>query len=131
MVLAKAPCPPLQDKSNFDNLLKLQTPNSTQSYVKDCRSKLKTAPLKRRAVEPTARNDDVIIITNSGCKNSLHKFKLLQFHTNYRPAYYGTWRKARGSINPRNPFKKDEVGGVIKGNIFLFCCNYRGWLIMR
>lgn len=35
------------------------------------------------------------------------KYKLLQFHANYRPAYYGTWRKKSRKISPRNPLKKD------------------------
>lgn len=33
--------------------------------------------------------------------------KLLQFHTDYRPAYFGTYRKKSYHISPRNPFKKD------------------------
>ena len=37
------------------------------------------------------------------------KCKLLQFHKNYRPAYYGTWRKRSKQISPKNPFKKDMV----------------------
>lgn len=37
------------------------------------------------------------------------KCKLLQFHKNYRPAYYGTWRKRSSQISPKNPFKKDMV----------------------
>ncbi|XP_063955951.1 chromatin assembly factor 1 subunit A-like [Lytechinus pictus] len=37
------------------------------------------------------------------------KMKLLQFHENYRPAYYGTWQKKEsGVVTGRNPFKKDE-----------------------
>lgn len=37
------------------------------------------------------------------------RYKLLQFHLNYRPAYFGTWRKKSRSISPKNPFKKDTV----------------------
>ena len=37
------------------------------------------------------------------------KAKLLQFHQNYRPAYFGSWRKKSTRIGPRTPFKKDEV----------------------
>jgi hypothetical protein len=33
--------------------------------------------------------------------------KLLQFHTNYRPAYFGTWRLANPTIKPRRPFVRD------------------------
>uniref|UniRef100_A0A3P9LHF6 Chromatin assembly factor 1, subunit A (p150) n=1 Tax=Oryzias latipes TaxID=8090 RepID=A0A3P9LHF6_ORYLA len=35
--------------------------------------------------------------------------KLLQFHENYRPAYWGTWSKKTSSISPRCPFKQDKV----------------------
>lgn len=37
------------------------------------------------------------------------KYKLLQFRENYRPAYFGTWRKKSRKITPRNPLKKDTV----------------------
>lgn len=37
------------------------------------------------------------------------KYKLFQFHENYRPAYYGTWRKKSRKISPRNPLNKDMV----------------------
>ena len=38
------------------------------------------------------------------------KAKLLLFHDNYRPAYFGTWRKKSSHVGPRTPFKKDMVG---------------------
>ena len=39
------------------------------------------------------------------------KFKLFQFHDNYRPAYFGTMRKRiPSSLCPRNPFKQDSSG---------------------
>ncbi|XP_014612214.1 PREDICTED: chromatin assembly factor 1 subunit A-A [Polistes canadensis] len=34
--------------------------------------------------------------------------KLLQFHENRRPPYWGTWRKQSDSINSRRPFSKDS-----------------------
>ncbi|KAF6727887.1 Chromatin assembly factor 1 subunit A [Oryzias melastigma] len=34
--------------------------------------------------------------------------KLLQFHENYRPAYWGTWSKKSSNISPRCPFKQDK-----------------------
>ena len=40
------------------------------------------------------------------------KAKLLQFHQNYRPAYFGSWRKKSTRVGPRTPFKKDEVRKV-------------------
>lgn len=32
--------------------------------------------------------------------------KLLQFHTSYRPAYFGTWRQLRPEISGRHPLRK-------------------------
>uniref|UniRef100_A0A3Q2ZYV0 Chromatin assembly factor 1, subunit A (p150) n=1 Tax=Kryptolebias marmoratus TaxID=37003 RepID=A0A3Q2ZYV0_KRYMA len=34
--------------------------------------------------------------------------KLLQFHENYRPAYWGTWSKKTSHISPRCPFRQDK-----------------------
>ncbi|XP_077988601.1 uncharacterized protein LOC144443102 [Glandiceps talaboti] len=34
--------------------------------------------------------------------------KLLQFHENYRPAYWGTCMKKSLKVNARNPYRKDE-----------------------
>lgn len=34
--------------------------------------------------------------------------KLLQFHQNYRPAYWGTWSKKSSHISPRCPFRQDK-----------------------
>lgn len=35
------------------------------------------------------------------------KAKFFQFNENYRPAYYGTWRKCSNFIKGRRPFAKD------------------------
>ena len=48
------------------------------------------------------------------------KYKLLQFHENFRPAYWGTWRKKGSTLSPRNPFKKDEVRKLSLGPLHLF-----------
>lgn len=37
------------------------------------------------------------------------RMKLLQFHENYRPAYWGTWSKKSTHISPRCPLKLDKV----------------------
>ncbi|KAM9849384.1 chromatin assembly factor 1 subunit A [Aulostomus maculatus] len=34
--------------------------------------------------------------------------KLFHFHENYRPAYWGTWRKKSSHISPRCPFRQDK-----------------------
>lgn len=36
-------------------------------------------------------------------------FKLLQFHTEYRPAYFGTFSKRSRRVCGRNPFAKDDT----------------------
>uniref|UniRef100_A0AAY4E644 Chromatin assembly factor 1 subunit A n=1 Tax=Denticeps clupeoides TaxID=299321 RepID=A0AAY4E644_9TELE len=36
------------------------------------------------------------------------RMKLLQFHENYRPAYWGTWSKKSCSISPRCPLSQDK-----------------------
>ncbi|RWS30837.1 chromatin assembly factor 1 subunit A-like protein [Leptotrombidium deliense] len=40
---------------------------------------------------------------------SKQKAKLLKFHENNRPPYFGTWRKKSVKISARNPFAKDEI----------------------
>ena len=47
--------------------------------------------------------------------------KLLKFVENYRPAYYGTWRKQSKVIRPRAPLNKDEsLLNYEVVNVFLF-----------
>lgn len=42
----------------------------------------------------------------------LIRFKLCQFHDNYRPAYFGTWTKYSSTITPRRPFEHDLESGM-------------------
>ncbi|XP_030640106.1 chromatin assembly factor 1 subunit A [Chanos chanos] len=37
------------------------------------------------------------------------RMKLLQFHENYRPAYWGTWSRKSRCISPRCPLRQDKV----------------------
>lgn len=75
------------------------------------------AQRRKEVQKETCKNDDgddVLIIENDeneeDSENShIMHVKLLQFSENYRPPYYGTWRKRSKFISPRNPFKKDEV----------------------
>ncbi|XP_073978302.1 uncharacterized protein isoform X3 [Rhodnius prolixus] len=89
-------------------------------------SQLKTGehiPLKTEATWPSSdEQHDVIIIEsvvdedsnnepqeiNKKIRNKLQKAKLLQFHENRRPAYWGTWRKKSVKVTPRRPFLKDD-----------------------
>ncbi len=116
MTLAEAPHPPLQDTAEFDCLTQLQNKSYTSDYIKKC----KLCPRKgkvcrnRRTEGERVENDDVVSSTSdtASSKQALPKFKLLQFAENHRPAYYGTWRKT-ATVNPRNPFRKDEVSSVM------------------
>ena len=40
------------------------------------------------------------------------RMKLIQFHENVRPPYYGTWTKTSPDISSRNPFGRDNTSLV-------------------
>jgi len=48
------------------------------------------------------------IILNGVLANKVPRAKLLQFHENQRPAYWGTWTKKSTIVSGRCPFGKDE-----------------------
>lgn len=54
----------------------------------------------------TLDDDDVIIEESSKSKQ---KIKFLQFHTDIRPAYFGTWRKKSKHVTARRPLGQDKV----------------------
>ncbi len=113
MTLAIPPRLPLKDKSEFDRFLTHHSEYST-NYIQTCASKRRKV-VKSLPVED--RSDDVVILEDVR-KDCPHKYKLIQFHENHRPAYYGTWTKSRCSINPRNPFKTDKVSACARGKLF-------------
>ncbi|KAI8481803.1 Chromatin assembly factor 1, subunit A [Branchiostoma belcheri] len=90
-----------------------------QGLQKQSCTELYLAELKKHHVPKTAGKtfprpspnsleaDDVMVVESSPPTRRV-RMKLLQFHENYRPAYYGTWNKTSKQLNPRNPFKKDE-----------------------
>lgn len=56
------------------------------------------------------KEEEVVLVHDSETVKSItYHCKLLQFHMNYRPPYYGTWRKRSQKLSPRNPFKMDTV----------------------
>lgn len=109
MSLARTPREPLQSMSEFDNLVALQDPSFTSDYIHTCKS----VSRKQTEKAPEELDDSLILISDSR-KQTLPKFKLLQFRENYRPSYYGSWRRARGSITPRNPLRKDKVANHLR-----------------
>lgn len=110
MILAKAPRAHLQETSEFDRLIELQNPDYRSNYIQTCRSVARKSSPSRLTQNPEAlQEEDSLMIIPSARTAPKQKFKLLQFKENHRPAYFGSWRKQRGSICPRNPFKRDEV----------------------
>jgi len=83
-------------------------------------STLYLAELKQKTFKPGKSfktwpciDTSVIIINEIGAPpeadahKSMMRAKLFQFHENYRPAYYGTWRKTSKNISGRHPLRKD------------------------
>ena len=92
----------------------MQADQFVNSYVVECKGKQRTnkKPIPCSPNNQQSSDDDIIIVGDKEDKmkfGQTMKYKLLQFHENYRPAYYGTWQRSSKIIQPRNPFKKDEV----------------------
>lgn len=50
---------------------------------------------------------------DGNCRKKNMKAKLLQFHDNRRPPYWGTWRKKSTAVCPRRPFGQDKVCKIV------------------
>ncbi|KAK7115353.1 chromatin assembly factor 1 subunit A-like [Littorina saxatilis] len=68
---------------------------------------VRTNRVLRNKVE-TEEDVELLVHDSEAVKKSTHAVKLLQFHTDYRPPYYGTWHKKMAGLSPRNPWKKYE-----------------------
>ena len=53
-------------------------------------------------------NDSMVKPTANNSSKVFKKAKLLQFHDNQRPAYFGTWTKKTAKISGRKPFGEDK-----------------------
>ena len=93
-------------------------------YLEVCRRKRTSRESDRQpkslaAVAEETLNDCIIVDEASGKEAAEQyrrrlKCKLLQFKENFRPAYWGTWRRKSSILSPRNPFRKDEVRNALK-----------------
>uniref|UniRef100_A0A915PPR3 Chromatin assembly factor 1 subunit A n=1 Tax=Setaria digitata TaxID=48799 RepID=A0A915PPR3_9BILA len=84
-----------------------------------CKQGVSLAPVFRRKPLSKEVHDSLLEIQPNGesylstvksrtvGKVKLNRAKLFQFHDNWRPAYYGTWRKRSTVITGRRPFAKD------------------------
>ncbi|EDV21029.1 uncharacterized protein TRIADDRAFT_60375 [Trichoplax adhaerens] len=117
-------------KQDFDRELSIQQLRNSKGIVsKSLRSNNKDANSDDyHMVAKHATNGQVFLVRNSKSSNTCQEavmeitaaeevqfrhqemvaIKFLQFHDNYRPAYFGTWRKSSKTISPRNPWRKDE-----------------------
>uniref|UniRef100_A0AAY5EC92 Chromatin assembly factor 1 subunit p150 C-terminal domain-containing protein n=1 Tax=Electrophorus electricus TaxID=8005 RepID=A0AAY5EC92_ELEEL len=91
----------------------LAEPDSTLDGLRDWTAH---KPRKSGATKPRRRDStrDCIVVTDGPKPDEVPyrkrygRMKLLQFHENYRPAYWGTWSKKTTSISPRCPFRQDK-----------------------
>ena len=121
MTLATLPRPPLKDSAQFEAALSSQDGSLSKPYLEECKRKPKIKRAQEKGSETCNTHeeecmeveDDVIISSPDAIEQNSRpsniRYKLLQFHTNHRPAYFGSWRKRSKLVTPRNPFKKDEV----------------------
>uniref|UniRef100_A0A1B6E528 Chromatin assembly factor 1 subunit A dimerization domain-containing protein n=3 Tax=Clastoptera arizonana TaxID=38151 RepID=A0A1B6E528_9HEMI len=112
------------DKHYLDSFLKDPSKTVDFSYIQSLKNgnhkpgnSGKTWP---RVVE---EDDDVIFVVAENSENDSevkeenktkksshrHRVKLLQFHDNRRPPYWGTWRKRSLTIHPKRPFQMDKT----------------------
>ncbi|XP_062888498.1 chromatin assembly factor 1 subunit A isoform X2 [Mobula hypostoma] len=98
----------------LDELLEHQSFSSNyfkEMHKKKPRTSGPTSP-RISITEGSSCSDVIVIDTNSSSgtidKRKFCRMKLLQFHENHRPAYWGTWQKKSAKVKSRNPFAKDE-----------------------
>ncbi|EFO22789.2 hypothetical protein LOAG_05699 [Loa loa] len=85
-----------------------------------CKQGVSLAPMFRRRPLPKEVHDSLLmeirpverpylstVKPRKTEKVKLNRAKLFQFHDNWRPPYYGTWRKRSTIITGRRPFAKD------------------------
>ncbi|XP_052752301.1 chromatin assembly factor 1 subunit A [Galleria mellonella] len=109
-------------RQELDTFLEKQDKELSALYLKELRSGI-SKPLSSGKTWPLDdKDDDVMIIEDelpplSGtgevitCDSAIREKlrpKLLSFHENRRPPYWGTWRKKSTAVKPRRPFGQDE-----------------------
>ncbi|XP_045465652.1 chromatin assembly factor 1 subunit A isoform X2 [Harmonia axyridis] len=114
--------PPRREPLTTDEkklLEKLIQHNETQySYIKDLKkskSNIRRCPrtwVNKDSDEVIIIEDEILLgetICEEQPKSEKMRVKLLQFHENQRPAYYGTWRKKSKNIRGRKPWGKEDL----------------------
>ncbi|PZC84056.1 hypothetical protein B5X24_HaOG206402 [Helicoverpa armigera] len=112
-----------EKKEDLVNLIEKQTVSEKGLYLK-CLKDGTSKPLSSGKTWPLSDKDDdeVMIVedelpmpddageilTCESVQREKLRPKLLSFHENRRPPYWGTWRKKSASVKPRRPFGQDE-----------------------
>ncbi|KAL2089647.1 hypothetical protein ACEWY4_014335 [Coilia grayii] len=92
----------------------LVKPDRSASWLKDLTSRRprSSGQTKVKYQEPRSCSENLgtLLPTKTGPPGQANRarMKLLQFHENYRPAYWGTWRKKSTCISARHPFQQDK-----------------------
>lgn len=109
-------------RHQLDNFIKEQKCKEHELYLK-CLKDGNSKPLSTGKTWPLSdKDDDVMIIedelppidaedeivTCDQAPREKLRPKLLSFHENRRPPYWGTWRKKTTFVKPRKPFGQDE-----------------------
>ncbi|VDO08552.1 unnamed protein product, partial [Brugia timori] len=107
-------------EGEFERFDTVQTSSVLNVLPFFCKQGVSLAPLFRREplskevhdsllmeVHPVERLYLSTIKPRTVGKLKLNRAKLFQFHDNWRPPYYGTWRKRSTVITGRRPFAKD------------------------
>ncbi|XP_033634465.1 chromatin assembly factor 1 subunit A-like [Asterias rubens] len=82
---------------------------SAKTKEKEATSRTTSPSVEKMGEEKDAQDVEIVSVSPKPKKQTTRmKCKFLQFHENYRPAYYGTWRQQSKMVNPRNYLKKDE-----------------------
>ncbi|XP_041980676.1 chromatin assembly factor 1 subunit A-like [Aricia agestis] len=110
-------------KIELENLLSKQCVDKNKLYMHELREGTKKPQTSGKTWPLSDKDDDDVLIIEDElppvdtageiqtCEPAIREKlrpKLLSFHENRRPPYWGTWRKRSKSIKPTQPFKMDQ-----------------------
>ncbi|XP_076465159.1 uncharacterized protein LOC143296970 isoform X2 [Babylonia areolata] len=99
-----------EDRQHLESIVSCQKAVET-TYLSELHQGDRKPPRTNRVLRKKKEIEqevELLVHDSETVKKVTHAVKLLQFHTDNRPPYYGTWRKKVKGLSPRNPWKKDE-----------------------
>lgn len=94
---------------DFRKTLKRSSPVSAQNFLSEIKGSNQKRGVSTHVDIRTLLLPGSADILNVPNVRQVLRMKLLQFHENVRPAYYGTFTQRSQRINGRRPFAKDEA----------------------